>query len=144
MISFNSNKKLEIAFKNFKICNEEKNEAEIIKKEVKNYIALFKDIKGQLEYINNFLEEKLNNTISIIVYLYPDLSFKEAVKKIYAELKKIDEKYKDIEQKKVVKYFRTKKDFENMLNKEGFNKNLIVKAIYLKNAIEAVNKCDIL
>jgi len=143
MISFNSNKKLEIAWKSSKICNEEKNEAEIVKKEVKDYITSFRDIKEQLEYINSFLEEKMNNTISIIIYLYPNLPFKEAVEKIYTELKKIDEKYENIEEEKIVKYFRTDKDFEDMLKEEGFNKNLIAKAIYLKNAIDAVNNCDI-
>ena len=59
------------------------------------------------------------------------------------ELKTIDEKYNDIELENVIKNFRIKKEIEDNISNNGFNKNIIAKVAYLKEAINAIKMCDI-
>jgi hypothetical protein len=142
MLNIKSTKRLERAFKNSKLCHLNKKEGEVIEEAI-NEVIKHIDFQKELDFISKLINEPYENVIAITGYLYSDISTKEAIKRLYEELKILDEKYNDIELENMIKNFRIKKEVEDSLSNKGFNKNIIAKAAYIKEAINAVKMCDI-
>jgi hypothetical protein len=142
MLNIKSTKRLERSFRSSKLCHLDKKEGEVIEEAVKQVMEHI-DFQKELEFISTLINEPYENVIAITGYLYPDISIKEAINRLYEELKTIDEKYNDIELENVIKNFRIKKEIEDNISNKGFNKNIIAKVAYLKEAINAIKMCDI-
>ena len=145
MLNIKSTKRLERAFKNSKLCHLDKKEGEVIEEAIKQVMEHIEhmDFQKELDFISKLINETYENVIAITGYLYPDISIKEAINRLYEELKTIDEKFNDIELENVIKNFRIKKEIEENISNKGFNKNIIAKVAYLKEAINAIKMCDI-
>jgi len=139
MISFNSNKKLESAFKNATLCHIDKSEKDIIAKGMLEVFDELKPIEEEIGYIGRMINEETYNVVIFAMYLYPGLNLKEAVKKLYKDIKLVEEKFEEIDEEAILKNVRTPKDVEDEVAE--FGKKHIAKTYYLKEVIKAAKEC---
>jgi len=141
MISFNSNKKLEVAFKNGVLCNMG-SEKKIVGGLMEEFYKENAELEEKISYISQKINEKPYIVIVIAMYIHPDKNLKEAVESLYKEIKLVDDMFQDVNEEDIVKNIRVSPEIEKMTT--VFGKNLVAKTFYLKQAIEAAQKCDFL
>ena len=141
MILFNSNKKIETAFKNSTLCHIDKGEGEIISQGMMEIFKQLEPFKEKLDYISQKINENPQNVLIIAMFMYPDLSIKEAINKLYEGIKQIDKKFNSLEEKPIKKSIRTKKEIEDIIAQAGLAKTFVAKAYYLKESIKTANEC---
>ena len=141
MFSFKTKKDLDLAFKNIKFCGINKTDEEFISQEIREMLIPFEEDKEKILYLKTQLVLKFKELTCIIAYLYPHLTFKKGIEKLYDEIKIIEEKYKDIEDNKVfVKNIRIRKNpsLKKAIAGLGLNGHLLAKAVYIKKIISAL------
>jgi len=139
MISFNSNTRLETAFKNSTLCYIEKPEKDIFAEGMLEIYKELEPIKDKIKYIAEKVNEKVYDVIALAMYIYPNKNLKKAIEQLYEDLKLVDEKFAEIEEEPIIKSARTSKDVEDEVVELG--KNKIAKAYYIKEAIKATKEC---
>ena len=145
MMTFKTNERAEIAFKNVVLCKDDKNEGKIISAGISDIFKNIEYLDDKIKYISQSISEKGENVISTAMILYPDLNLNEAVNRFYEDIKKVNERFNLIDNKKTfTKYIRINKETKKTVDNFSLSKGFISKAVYLKKITEFINNCPII